>query len=299
MTTNALRYLQPAVISRLSNMELRARLVVEGFITGLHRSPYHGFSVEFAEHRQYMPGDEPRFIDWKIYARTDRYYIKQYEEETNLKSTILLDTSRSMGYASAGRITKLAYGSYLAAALAYLMVKQQDAVGLATFDTAVTSYLPPHATRASLRQLLLTLEHAAPAGKTGAGRAMHQIADRMKRRGLVIVISDLLDDPDEVTAALRHFRHKKNEVIVMHVLDPLERSFAFGADAVFEDSETAERMTTQPYHIQASYREAMAAFLERYKRVCREHAIDYVIMDTTTPFDTGLAEYLARRRKIQ
>jgi uncharacterized protein (DUF58 family) len=299
MTTSALRYLQPAVISRLSNMELRARLVVEGFITGMHRSPYHGFSVEFAEHRQYMPGDEPRFIDWKIYGRTDRYYIKQYEEETNLKSTILLDTSRSMGYASAGMITKLAYGSYLAAALAYLMVKQQDAVGLATFDTEVTSYLPPHSTRAALRQLLIRLEQLAPAGTTGAGRAMHQIADRMRRRGLVIVISDLLDEPEGLMAALRHFRHKKNEVIVMHVLDPLERSFAFGGDAVFQDTETAERMTTQPYHIQSSYREAMATFLERYKRECREHAIDYVVMDTTTPFDTGLAEYLARRRRIQ
>lgn len=299
MTTNPLQYLQPAVISRLSNMELRARLVVEGFITGLHRSPYHGFSVEFAEHRQYMPGDEPRFIDWKIYGRTDRYYIKQFEEETNLKSTILLDTSRSMGYASAGQITKLAYGSYLAAALAYLMVKQQDAVGLATFDTEVTSYLPPHATRASLRQLLVRLEQSTPGGKTGAGRAIHQVAERMKRRGLVILISDLLDDPDDVMAALRHFRHKKNEVIVMHVLDPLERSFAFGGDAVFQDVETAERMTTQPYHIQASYREAMAGFLERYKRECREHAIDYAVMDTSTPFDTALAEYLAKRRKIQ
>jgi uncharacterized protein (DUF58 family) len=299
MTTNPLQYLQPAVISRLANMELRARLVVEGFITGLHRSPYHGFSVEFAQHRQYMPGDEPRFIDWKIYGRTDRYYIKQYEEETNLKSTILLDTSRSMGYASEGRITKLAYGSYLAAALAYLMVKQQDAVGLATFDTEVTSYLPPHATKASLRQLLVRLEQTTPGGKTGAGKAMHQIADRMKRRGLVIIISDLLDEPESVMAAMKHFRHKKNEVIVLHVLDPMERSFAFGADAVFQDLETSDRMTTQPWHIQASYREAMAAFLDRYKRECREHAIDYAVMDTATPFDTGLAAYLAKRRRIQ
>jgi uncharacterized protein (DUF58 family) len=298
-TDASLSYLQPQVVSRLANMELRARLVVEGFIAGLHRSPYHGFSVEFAEHRQYMPGDAIRFIDWKIYGRTDRYYIKQYEEETNLKSTIILDTSRSMGYASEGRITKLSYGSYLAAALSYMMIRQQDAVGLALFDTELTTYLPPHSTRAYLRQLLIRLQHAVPGGRTGAGRALHQAAERMKRRGLVIIISDLLDDPDSIILALKHFRHKKNEVIVMHVLDPMERSFAFGNDAVFRDLETAERMMTQPWHVAAAYREAMAAFLERFKRECREHAIDYVMMDTQTPFDVALTEYLAKRQRIQ
>ena len=299
MADSPLQYLQPHVVSRLSNMELRARLVVEGFITGLHRSPYHGFSVEFAEHRQYMPGDAIRFIDWKILGRTDRYYIKQYEEETNLKSTIILDTSTSMGYASEGRITKLEYGSSLAAALAYLMVKQQDAVGLALFDQELTAYLPPHTTRAYLRQLLIRLQQAKASGTTGAGRALHQAADRMKRRGLVIMISDLLDEPGGVIAALKHFRHKKNEVIVMHVLDPMERSFAFGNEAVFRDLETSEKMTTQPWHIAGAYRDAMALFLARYKRECREHAIDYVIMDTTTTFDVALTEYLAKRRRIQ
>lgn len=294
-----LQYLQPHVISRLSNMEIRARLVVEGFITGLHRSPYHGFSVEFAEHRQYMPGDSIRHIDWKIYGRTDRYYIKQYEEETNLKATIILDTSRSMGYASEGNMPKLEYASYLAAALAYLMMRQQDAVGLAMFDAELSAYLPPRTTRSYLHQLLIRLQQAQASGTTGAARALHQAADRMKRRGLVIVISDLFDEPEGVMAALKHFRHKKNEVIVMHVLDPLERSFAFGGDAVFRDLETAERMTTQPWHIQAAYREAMAGFLEKYKRECREHAIDYVIMDTRTTFDIALTEYLVKRQRIQ
>lgn len=298
MAESALQFLDPQIVSRLSNMELRARLVVEGFITGLHRSPYHGFSVEFAEHRQYMPGDAIRYIDWKIYGRTDRYYIKQFEEETNLKSTIILDTSRSMGYASGAHISKLQYGTYLAAALSYMMVRQQDAVGLATFDEELRSYLPPHATRGYLRQLLLRLQKVEPSGKTGAGRAMHQAADRMRRRGLVIVISDLLDDPAQVIGALKHFRHKKNEVIVMHVLDPMERSFAFGADAIFVDAETAERVTTQPWQIAASYNEAMRRFLEMYKRECREHAIDYVMMDTTTPFDTALTGYLAKRQRI-
>lgn len=291
-------YLDPRVVMRLANMELRARLVVEGFITGLHRSPYHGFSVEFAEHRQYMPGDAIRFIDWKILGRTDRYYIKQYEEETNLRSTIVLDTSLSMGYASEGRVSKLEYGASLAAALSYLMIRQQDAVGLACFDDELRSFLPPHATRAYLRQLLVSLQNARPSGKTGAARALHQAADRMKRRGLVIIISDLLDEPSGVIGALKHFRHKKNEVIVMQVLDPMERSFAFGTDAVFRDVETAERVTTLPWQIQASYRGAMAQFLETYKRECREHAIDYVMLDTSTPFDVALTEYLARRERL-
>jgi uncharacterized protein (DUF58 family) len=298
MADNTIQVLQPDVVSRIANLELRARLVVEGFITGLHRSPYHGFSVEFAEHRQYMPGDAIRHIDWKILGRTDRYYIKQYEEETNLRSTIVVDTSRSMGYASPGHISKFHYAASLAAALAYLMVRQQDAVGLALFDDALRAYMPPHTTRAYLRQLLLRLHEAVPSGETSAGTALHQVADRMKRRGLVIIISDLLDDPDTVIAALRHFRHKKNEIIVMHVLDPMERSFAFGNDAMFRDVETRETMTTQPWHIGASYRQAMEEFLERYKRECREHAIDYVVMDTTTPFDVALTEYLARRQRL-
>ncbi|MBI5472668.1 MAG: DUF58 domain-containing protein [Ignavibacteriae bacterium] len=279
-------------------MELRARLVVEGFITGLHKSPYHGFSVEFAEHRQYMPGDEIKHIDWKIYGKTDRYYIKQYEEETNLKAYIVLDASRSMDYASQGNVKKLEYASYLAAALSYMMIKQQDAVGLAVFDEQVSSYLPPHATKAYLRQILLELQKLKGSNKTGAGRSLHNIADRIKRRGLVIVISDLFDNPDEVIAALKHFRHKKNEVIVMHVLDPLERSFAFGSDAMFKDMETNEQLMTQPWQIQKAYQREMSAFLERYKRECRENYVDYVLMDTATPFDVALTQYLHKREQL-
>lgn len=298
MSEPALQYLNPRVVTRLANMELRARLVVEGFITGLHRSPYHGFSVEFAEHRQYMPGDAIRFVDWKIYGRTDRYYIKQYEEETNLRSTIILDTSRSMGFASPGQVSKLEYGASLAAALAYLMIRQQDAVGLACFDEELRSYLAPHATRGYLRQLLVNLQKARASGATGAAHSLHQAADRMKRRGLVIIISDLLDEPASVIGALKHFRHKKNEVIVMQILDPIERTFAFGGDAAFRDMETSERITTLPWQIQSSYRGAMTRFLDTYKRECREHAIDYVMIDTATPFDVALTEYLARRERL-
>jgi uncharacterized protein (DUF58 family) len=279
-------------------MELRARLVVEGFIAGMHRSPYHGFSVEFAEHRPYMPGDEIKRIDWKIYGKTDRYYIKQYEEETNLKAYIMLDTSTSMGFASEGRLTKLAYGSYLAAALAFMMIKQQDAVGLTMFDEGIQTYLPPHATKGYLRQILIALERVRASGKTGAGKSLHQVADRIRRRGLAVVISDLLDEPTEVITALRHFRHKKNEVIVMHILDPLERSFAFGEDAAFRDLETGERMTTQPWHIQKAYQREMAGFIDHYRKQCREHHIDYVLLDTATPFDVALVEYLSKRERI-
>ncbi|MGA9119884.1 MAG: DUF58 domain-containing protein [Bacteroidota bacterium] len=292
------QYLQPHVVSRLANMELRARLVVEGFITGLHQSPYHGFSVEFAEHRQYMPGDEIRRIDWKLYGKTDRYFVKEFEEETNLKSYLILDTSQSMGFASAGNLTKFAYASYLAAALSYLMIKQQDAVGLTLFDERITSFLPPHATRTYLRQILLSLQRATTGGKTGTASSLHQVAERIKRRGLVIVISDLLDEPRDVMTTLKHFRHRKHEVIVLHVLDPLERSFAFGNDAAFRDLETGERLTTQPWHIQRAYREAIAAFVDHYKRECREHGVDYVLLDTATPFDVALTEYLNKRRRI-
>jgi len=292
------QYLKPHVVSKLANMELRARLVVEGFITGLHKSPYHGFSVEFAEHRQYMPGDEFKHIDWKIYGRTDRYYIKQFEEETNLKSYIIIDTSRSMEYVSEGNITKLVYASYLAASLSYMMIKQRDAVGLAAFDETLHTFLPPHATKGYLRQILVALEHFKAGNKTGVAKSLHQVADRIKRRGLVIILSDLLDNPDDVISALKHFRHKKNEVIVMHVLDPLERTFAFDDDAMFKDIETTEQIMTQPWQIRKAYQHAMAAFVERYKKECRENYVDYVLLDTKTTFDVALVQYLTKRERI-
>ena len=292
------KYLQPDVVAKLANMELVARLVVEGFITGLHKSPFHGFSVEFAEHRQYMPGDEIRHVDWKIYGKTDRFYIKQYEEETNLKAYIVLDTSRSMAYASEGRMTKLDYASYVTAALAHLMVQQRDAVGLTLYDESIRTYMPPHATKTYLKEILRQLEIVKPGTATRTANSLHEIAERIKRRGLVIIISDLFDDPKDVIGALKHFRHKKNEVIVMQVLDPLERSFAFGGDAIFKDMETGEELTTQPWHIQKSYSAEMKKFLESYKKQCRENNIDYVLLDTQTPFDIALFEYLHKRQRL-
>lgn len=292
------KYLQPDVVAKLANIELVARLVVEGFITGLHKSPYHGFSVEFAEHRQYMPGDEIKHIDWKIYGKTDRYYIKQFEEETNLKAYIILDASRSMSYSSDGRMTKLEYASYVAAALAHLMVQQRDAVGLTLYDESVRLHMPPHATKSYLKEILRQLEILEAGNKTGTANSLHVIAERIKRRGLVVILSDLFDKPEEVVTAFKHFRHKKNEVIVMQVLDPLERSFAFGRDAVFKDIETAEELVTQPWHIQKAYQESMRTFVDTYKKECRENNIDYVLLDTATPFDVALFQYLHKRRMM-
>jgi uncharacterized protein (DUF58 family) len=299
-----LKYLRPEVVSKLSNMELRARLVVEGFITGLHKSPYHGFSVEFAEHRQYMPGDEIRRIDWRVYGKTDRFYVKQFEEETNLKSYIVMDTSASMQFASElpksheRRISKMEYASFIAASLSYLMVLQRDAVGLTLFDSTVRTTIPPHATKQHLRRILVELEKIRPTERTNSAAALHQLAERITRRGLVVVISDLFDEPEKVMAALKHFRHNHHEVLVMHVLDPLEMSFAFGADAVFKDVETGESLTTQPYHLQKAYQEAMKQFMNRYKKECRENSIDYLLLDTSTPFDIALLNYLNKRQKI-
>lgn len=299
-----LKYLRPDAVSKLSSMELRARLVVEGFITGLHKSPYHGFSVEFAEHRQYMPGDEIRRIDWRVYGKTDRFYVKQFEEETNLKSYIVMDTSASMRFASetpkgeAKRLSKMEYASYVAASLSYLMVQQRDAVGLTLFDASIRTSIPPHATKQHLRRILAELQNVQPTERTNSAAALHQLAERISRRGLVVILSDLFDDPIQVMAALKHFRHNHHEVIVMHILDPLERSFAFGSDAVFRDAETGETITTQPYHIQQAYQEAMQQFMERYKRECRENSIDYILLDTATPFDVALLNYLNKRQKI-
>ena len=292
------RYLKPDVVAKLANMELVARLVVEGFITGLHKSPYHGFSVEFAEHRQYMPGDEIRHIDWKIYGKTDRYYIKQFEEETNLKAYLVLDASKSMAYTSGGRMSKLEYAAFISAALAQLMVQQRDAVGLTIYDERIRTYMPPHATKSYLQEILRQLQLTEAGNKTGTANSLHTIAERIKRRGLVIILSDLFDKPSEIMTALRHFRHKKNEVIVMQILDPMERSFAFGRDAIFKDLETSEELMTQPWHIQKAYQEEMQKFLETYKKECRENNIDYVLLDTATPFDVALFEYLHKRQRI-
>ncbi|MBN1155629.1 DUF58 domain-containing protein [candidate division KSB1 bacterium] len=291
------KFLNPDVVSRLKSMELRARLVVEGFIAGLHRSPYHGFSIEFSEHRQYMPGDEFKHIDWKVWGKTNRYYIKQFEEETNLKAYLLLDTSASMGYASAG-LTKLQYASYLTAALAYLMFKQRDAVGLVTFDNKISRYLPPRSIKTYLFQILKELEQVESNDVTDVADTFHEMAERIDRRGLVIVLSDLYDDPAKIMLGLKHFRHKRHEVVVFHILDPMEIEFDFKREMIFEDLETGERIATQPWHIRYEYRQKVRKFIEEYKHQCRSNNIDYIQLTTSQDFDRALMEYLIKRRRI-
>jgi uncharacterized protein (DUF58 family) len=291
------RFLDPEVVSRLRHMELRARLVVEGFLQGMHRSPYHGFSVEFAEYRQYIPGDAPRYVDWKVYGKTDRYYVKVFEEETNLKGVVLLDKSASMGFAGKG-VTKLRWGSMLAASIAFLMIKQQDAAGLVLFDDAIREYVPPRSVRGQMFQLLRTLELVAPSERTRLSTALHGMAERLRRRGLCILISDLFDDTESVMRGLKHFRHRQHEVIVFHVLDDLERSFDYSDEARFVDMETGQEIRSQPWFVKKEYRARVDHWMRDLARQCREHQIDYVPVTTSTPFDRALLAYLNKRSQL-
>jgi len=291
------RFLKPEVIAKLKRIDLKARLVVEGFLTGLHKSPFKGFSVEFAEYRSYMPGDELKRVDWKVYAKTDRYYIREYEEETNLKAYLLLDCSGSMAYASNG-MSKLEYASYLAASLSYLLLKQKDSVGLVTFSDKLQNYIPPRQSPAHLQVLLHTIDRLKPGGLTDVSQTFHMLAERIKRRGLVIVISDLLDDKDKVLAALRHFRHRKHEVIVFQILDPNERDFQFKGPLVFKDLETQREITLDPRAIRKDYQFSFTEFFEDFRRRCGESMIDFHPITSDTPFDRALFAYLEKRSRL-
>jgi len=306
------QFLRPDVVARLDSMELRARLIVEGFITGLHKSPYHGFSVEFAEHRPYNAGDELRHVDWKVYGKTDRYYVKRYQEETNLRHYVVLDTSASMRYRGEAALSKLEYAAYLSAALHYLMVRQRDATGLVAFDERVHTFLPPKATTSYLRALLARLEGLArgeappaPGGpaKTSAAAALHEIAERIGRRALVVVLTDLFENVaahDDLLKALQHLRWRGHEVLVFHVLDSAtERAFRFpDVPLLFRDVETGEEMTLQPAQLREHYAEAVAAFAERFRRRCREANVDFEELDTAEPYDAALVAYLNKRRRL-
>lgn len=298
MPTDYRQYLQPETVSKLKGMELRARMVVEGFIAGLHRSPYHGFSVEFAEHRQYMPGDNIRDIDWKLFGKSDRFYIKQYEEETNLKGYLLLDCSRSMAYHSGAPISKLDYAGMLSGALSYMMLRQRDAVGLVTFDQKIRRYIPPRSKAGHLHVLLSEIANQRPSEQTDVGSALHEMAERIKRRGLVVIMSDLLDEPHKIVSGLKHFRYNKHEVIVFHILDPRERDFAFGGEAVFKDMETGEEITTLPYQMKRDFAKQVKSFSEEIAAACRQSNIDYHPIDTAMPFDKALYAFLGKRERL-
>ncbi len=297
MTIDKRKYLQPEMVARLNNMSLRARMVVEGYMLGLHKSPYHGFSVEFAEHRAYGPGDEIRHVDWKLFGKTDRYYIKQFEEETNLRTHIILDTSRSMTFGSTV-VSKLEYSSYLTAALTYLMLRQQDAVGLVTFDARINQFIPPSSKPGYLSTILSQLEQISHGSDTQIGPVLHEMAERIKKRGLIILISDLLDEPDMVMEGLKHFRHNKQEVVVFHILDRQELEFQFSRRTRFKDLETGAIITTEPWQIQKKYTQLIQSFQDYYRRHCRERKIDYIPFYTDQNLDLALNSYLQKRQRL-
>jgi uncharacterized protein (DUF58 family) len=291
------RHFDPQGLARVGHMELVARQVVEGFLTGRHRSPYHGFSVEYLDHRAYTPGDDLRSLDWKILARSNKYYSKLFQDETNLRAHILLDCSRSMAFQSEG-MSKLAYGSYLAAALTYLLLHQNDAVGLALFDRNIRHLLPPRARPTQFRRVLDLLEDAQPGGDTDVGGILHQVAERIRQRGLVILISDLIDDAAAIANGLQHFRHRHHEVIVFHVLDDAEINFPFDRLTEFKDMEGAGTVVTNPKNIRGRYLDRIGAFVEAIRDACFSRKIGYSLTNTRQPYDVLLAAYLDKRSRL-
>jgi uncharacterized protein (DUF58 family) len=292
-----LRFLDPEIIARLGTMELKARTVVEGFLSGLHRSPYKGFSVEFAEYRQYLPGDDLSTLDWKVYARSDRHYIKKFEEETNLECHLLLDISASMAYRGGASMSKMEYGSVLAGSLAFLMSRQRDAVGLMAFDEAIAFRLPASARRGHLHSLLVGLERLTVGQRSDVGRPLHQLAEALARRSLIVLISDLLDEPEPIIKGLKHLRFRGNDVVVFQLLDPHELTFPFAGSSRFKDLESAEEVTAEPTSIRDAYLRELAALRLRYDRALRGAGIDYVQLDTSKPLDFALLAYLAARSR--
>jgi uncharacterized protein (DUF58 family) len=289
------RFLDPSVLARLGTMELKARAVVEGFLAGLHRSPYKGFSVEFAEYRQYLPGDDLSAVDWKVYARTDRHYIKRFEEDTNVECHLLLDVSASMNYRGSAPMTKLEYGSVLAASLACLMSRQRDATGLMTFDDRIRYRLPAGTRPGHLHALLLALERLEPGIQSQMARPLNQLAEALLKRSLVVAVSDLLDDPASVIRGLRHLRSRGNEVIVFQLLDPDELTFPFRGATRFRDLEDGAAVTTDPLTVRTSYLREMQTLSDTYSRELRSAGIDYIQLDTSQPLDRALSTYLSVR----
>jgi uncharacterized protein (DUF58 family) len=290
------KYLDPQILARLEGLVLRARRIVEGYVSGLHRSPYHGFSIEFAEHREYAPGDDLRYLDWKVFGRTDKFYLKQFEEETNLVCNLLLDTSESMRYKSdAAAASKLDYARSAAAALAYLVLQQQDSVGVVTFDNEVRAIVRPSSNPSHLKQLLYVMEESVPEKKTSTGPIFHDLAERFKKRGIVVILSDLFDNVDSMMAGLKHFRHRRHDVILMHVLDPAELEFPFQGTTLFEGLEQLPHVVVEPRALRRAYLRQFGQYLRQLRRGCRAHGIDYVQMRTDQPLDLALSSYLASR----
>ena len=292
------KYLDPAVLGKLGNMDLVARSAVEGFFSGLHPSPFHGFSVEYSDHRSYQPGDELKFLDWKAFGRSDKLYIKQFLQETNVSVYILLDSSRSMTFSGSGPVSKLDYGSFLAAALAYLMLGQGDAVGLVLFAEKIVAQMPPSARRTYLNPLLAMLQNNRGLGQTDLASVLHTVAEMMKRRSLVILISDLLDDAGDVFKGLAHLRYLNHDVIIFHTLDRQELTLDYEGLVEFQDMESRARLKTFPQSVKDSYRRRVEEFIEDVTKTSGRSNVDYCLLDTSQPLDKALIAYLARRKVL-
>ena len=292
--------LTPDLIGQLGRLDMVARLVVEGFLTGLHKSPYHGFSAEFAEYRQYIPGESVANIDWRLYAKCDRHYLKVFTEETNLRSTILMDCSASMDFTGdENRLCKKAYASYLAAALTYLLLRQNDAVGMVTFDEEPLQMVPARSMRKQLFQVLKILDKLPVGKSTRLGHVLHRVAEQVKRRGLIILFSDLMDDTEKILDGLKHFRHRGHEVLVFQILDPREIDLDFSGEVEFESLEQpGQKVRVEPAHMRAGYQEKFIAWQDHLTRECRRQKIDLVQLTTDTAFDKGLGMYLQKRRRM-
>ncbi len=297
-TGGEVRFLDPAVVARIGSMELRARTVVEGFLSGLHRSPFKGFSVEFAEYRQYLPGDDLSTIDWKVYARSDRYYVKKFDEETNVECHLLLDVSGSMGYGSRD-VTKLAYGSYLTASLAYLMNRQRDAVGFIAFDDNIVTHLPPSARPGHLRSVLLALNQLSLGTRSNVAKPLHQLADSLVKRGVVVLLSDLLDDPAKTIQGLKHLRFRGTDIVVFHLLDHDELTFPYDRLTRFRDMETSDEVMAAPLEVRDHYLSEIESLVSHYKRELGLVGIDYQLVDTSKSLDFALMSYLSTRSRRQ
>lgn len=292
------KFLDPKVLNKITRLDLKARHIVEGFMGGMHKSPYHGFSVEFAEHREYAPGDDLKHLDWKVFGRTDRLFIKEYELETNLRSHILLDTSESMDYGSKD-VSKLELASHIAASMAYLILRQQDSVGMVCFDKEVKTFIPTSSSMGHLRPILGTLAGANAQNKTDLGTVLNTLAERVQRRGLIILISDLFDRPDAILKSLQHFSHKRHDVIVFHVLDEYELTFPFERMTLFEGLEEYPKLLIDPRSLRKAYLEEVNKFCEEIRRGCVKQMIDYVRISTDQDLDVELTKYLASRLSIR
>ena len=291
------KYLRPEVIRQVARLDLRAKFIVEGFLSGLHASPFHGFSVEFSEHRKYVAGDDLKDLDWNVYAKTDKYYLKKFQAETNLTGYLVMDLSGSMAYTYRQELTKFEYAICLAAALGYLMIHQQDPVGLVTFDTRIQTSLPPRSKRTQLGTMLAVLANLKPAGKTDVAHCLHQLAAMIHNKSLILIFSDLLTDPQPVLQSLHHLRHRGNEIILFHILDEAEVHFPFEGVVEFEDVEDHNKLTIDARGMRDDYLQTLGEFKEFYRKECAKANIDYVAMDTSVSFDKALMEYLLQRQK--